>query len=80
MVDTFLNVDGAPSLLRIETTAEQKDLKIPPFVTVLREVTDDNSYASSHMSKQNYKMPDHDRQQIKQLLSASSNGSTTTKK
>jgi len=41
MVDTFLNVDGTPSLLRIETTREEKHLQIPPFVNMLKEVTDD---------------------------------------
>jgi hypothetical protein len=42
MVDTFVNVEGSPSLLRIETTKEESQLKIPPFVKVLREATDDN--------------------------------------
>lgn len=51
MVETFCNVDGAPSLLRIETTKEEKEIKIPPFVKVLKEVTEDNSYASSTMAQ-----------------------------
>lgn len=42
MVDTFCNVEGSPSLLRIETTKQQNELKIPPFVRVLKEVTEDN--------------------------------------
>jgi CYTH domain-containing protein len=51
MVDTFLNIDGCPSLLRIETTKEGKNIQIPPFVISLREVTEDNNYASSIMAK-----------------------------
>ena len=51
MVETFVNVDGAPSLLRIETTKEGKEIKIPPFVKVLRDVTEDNKFASSTMAK-----------------------------
>lgn len=70
MVDTFMNVEGAPSLLRIETTKEQKDLKIPPFVKVLREVTNNNKYASSTMAKLNYKMPETDKESIKKKLSS----------
>lgn len=51
MVDTFLNIDGCPSLLRIETTKEGKNIMIPPFVKVIKEVTDDKFYASSNMVK-----------------------------
>ncbi len=58
MVETFNNVDGSPSLLRIETTKESKELKIPPFVRVLRDVTEDQNYASSFMAQRDYKMPD----------------------
>ncbi len=51
MVESFCNVDGAPSLLRIETTKEGKEIKIPPFVRVLRDVTEDPKYASSFMAR-----------------------------
>lgn len=68
MVDTFMNVDGAPSLLRIETTKEEGQIKIPPFVKVLKEVTDDSSYASSTVAKANYKIPDADKQKIKEVI------------
>lgn len=64
MIDTFCNVDGSPSLLRIETTKEEKEIKIPPFVKLLKEVTEDNSYASRTMAKHNYKMPDSDKTKI----------------
>ena len=60
MVETFCNVDGAPSLLRIETTKEHKEIKIPPFVKVLKEVTEENLYASSTMAQHQYKMPEGD--------------------
>jgi len=64
MIETFYNVDGAPSLLRIETTKQEKEIKIPPFVKVLKEVTEDNNYASSTMAKHNYKMPEADKKLI----------------
>jgi len=69
MVESFCNVDGAPSLLRIETTKEGKNIKIPPFVKVLKDVTEDSQYASSTMARLKYKMPDADKKAIKQELS-----------
>jgi CYTH domain-containing protein len=70
MVESFCNVDGAPSLLRIETTKEGKDVKIPPFVKVLKDVTEDSQYASSTMARLKYKMPEADKKAIKQELAS----------
>ena len=42
MIESFLNIEGTPCLLRIETTKQDKEIKIPPFVKVLRDVTNDN--------------------------------------
>jgi len=64
MVETFVNVDGSPSLLRIETTKEGKEIKIPPFVRVLRDVTEDNCFASSTMAQHQYKLPEPDKKAI----------------
>jgi CYTH domain-containing protein len=50
-----LNADGKPSIMRLETTKEGKNIEIPPFVTCLREVTDDNNYASKTMAMESYK-------------------------
>jgi hypothetical protein len=51
MVDTFLNVEGTPSIMRIETTEEAQAIKIPPFVKVLREVTEEKAYETRSMSE-----------------------------
>ena len=67
MVESFCNVDGAPSLLRIETTKEGKEIKIPPFVRVLKDVTEDSRYASSTMARHNYKMPEEDKRAIRDV-------------
>ena len=64
MVDTFCNVDGAPSLLRIDTTKQEKEIKIPPFVKVLKEVTADRFYSSRSMAMADYKMPAADKKEI----------------
>ena len=68
MVESFCNVDGSPSLLRIETTKEGKNIKTPPFVRVLKDVTEDSQYASSTMARHQYKMPDADKKSIKAEL------------
>ncbi len=54
-------MDGGATLLRIETTKNAKELKIPPFVKVIREVTDDPSYSSRVMARHLYKMPEEDK-------------------
>jgi len=64
MVETLLNVDQQPSLLRIETSKTQSDLAIPNFVKVLREVTSDDRYAAGTISKIGWKMPEEDKQAI----------------
>jgi CYTH domain-containing protein len=77
MVESFCNVDGSPSLLRIETTKEGKNIKIPPFVRVLKDVTEDSQYASSTMARHQYKMPEADRKSIKFELLGQPGGSST---
>jgi homoaconitase/3-isopropylmalate dehydratase large subunit len=64
MVDTFCNTDGSASILRIETTLQEKEVKIPPFVKVLREVTNDINYSSRTMALMDYKMPAADKKEI----------------
>lgn len=67
-METFLNVDGCPTLLRIETTAEQKDLRIPEFLNVIKDVTDDENYSFFNMTNLNYKMPEADKKSIKDKI------------
>ena len=68
MVETFLNVDGQPTLLRIETTKEHKELSIPSFLDVIREVTHDKDHVSSKMADQVYKLPESDKKAIKERV------------
>ena len=68
MVETFVNVDGQPTLLRIETTKEHKELSIPSFVDVIREVTHDKDYVSSKMAEGVYKLPESDKKAIKERV------------
>ena len=68
MVETCSDVDGSPSILRIETTGQGQKIKIPPFIKILREVTGDPFYDTSQMANKDYKMPDHDKEAIQAIL------------
>ena len=65
MVETFQNVEHNPSILRIETTSETQKHKLPPFIRILREGTNEIEYETQSMSKTGYKMPEADVQIIK---------------
>jgi|TARA_B110001450_G_scaffold177510_1_gene165826 hypothetical protein len=54
--------------LRIETTKEHKELSIPSFVDVIREVTHDKDYVSSKMAEGVYKLPESDKKAIKERV------------
>ena len=60
IVETFLNIEHNPTVLRVECTEDRQKMKLPPFVTVVREVTDDNAYETWRMAKKDYKMPEAD--------------------
>lgn len=65
MIESFTNIDGTPSILRIETTGEgRKTIQIPPFLKVLRDVTGESEYKTSNMSDLDYKMPENDKLDI----------------
>jgi hypothetical protein len=68
MVESFTNVEGQPSILRVETSGDNDKLKIPPFVRVLREVTGEDQYESVNMADLDYKMPAADKIVIKEKL------------
>lgn len=65
MVETLRNVEHNPSILRIETTSETQKHKLPPFIKILREVTNEIEYETQSMSKIGYQMPEADVQIIK---------------
>jgi hypothetical protein len=47
MVETVINADAQPTLLRFETPKETSKIEIPDFVSVLREVTSEEIYFTS---------------------------------
>ena len=64
MVETFTNVRNFPSVLRVENTSESSKTKLPPFLKIIREVTQDNAYETWYMARQDYEMPESDIQAI----------------
>lgn len=67
IVETFHNVDGQPSILRIESSKEKNDIKIPTFLEVIRECTHDEDYVSAKMALEEYKMPANDRKEVRRV-------------
>ena len=61
-----MNIDDQPSLLRIETSKEHKELSIPSFLEIVREVTMDKNYVGITMSDTDWKMPPYDKKSIKE--------------
>ena len=71
MVDTFVTIEGKPSILRIESNSNSESTAIPPFLRVLREITADGAYESKTMAMHNYEMPMSDRKAISEKLKES---------
>ena len=61
-----MSVDEQPSLLRIESSKEHKDLTIPDFLDIIREVTHDKMYVGSKMVDPTWRMPSTDKKNIKE--------------
>ena len=64
IVETFLNVDQQPSLLRLETSHDQEQTTMPKFLKVLREVTMDEEYSRNELCKSGWKMPGSDKKNM----------------
>ena len=60
MVETFLNIEHNPSILRVDCKDESSKLKLPPFLKIVREVTNDDTYETWFMARQGYEMPEED--------------------
>lgn len=60
MVETFMNLEYNPSILRVETTTERNKDKLPPFLKIIREVTNEDTYETWFMAEESYEMPEGD--------------------
>ena len=68
IIDTFVNVDGAPSLLRIETEKEKDQVEIPDFIHTIREVTDEEQYSTYEMTNKSYILPKDDKEALEKKI------------
>lgn len=66
MVETYVTVDGKPSILRIEADDENDSPSgvIPPFLRVLREITQEDAYETKSIALKSYEMPASDKKAI----------------
>ena len=68
MVETFLNIEPYPSILRVEVTDQNSKARLPPFLKVLREVTNESHYETWFMANKDFEMPEDDVINIQQKL------------
>lgn len=62
ILDTYLNIDGCPSLLKILNEDEKnKEVKMPPLLDVVRDVTDTKEYSNYLMARKDWIMPEADK-------------------
>eukprot|EP00344_Euplotes_crassus_P010838 CAMPEP_0197004878 /NCGR_PEP_ID=MMETSP1380-20130617/26211_1 /TAXON_ID=5936 /ORGANISM="Euplotes crassus, Strain CT5" /LENGTH=149 /DNA_ID=CAMNT_0042423821 /DNA_START=1083 /DNA_END=1532 /DNA_ORIENTATION=+ len=67
VIDTFENIEGRPSLLRIETENDVEKVERPTFIKFIREVTDEEEYSTYNMANKDYKMPESDLKILSEL-------------
>lgn len=60
IIDHFQSIKGQPCILRYESEEREQKVPLPPFVRVVREVTDEKCYQTGYMARLDYKMPDED--------------------
>ena len=53
IIETITNVEGRPTFLRAETM--DHEVKIPPFINAVRDVTDDEAFSGSNLAKIDFK-------------------------
>ena len=68
MVETFLNIENNPSILRVESTTTGNKTKLPPFLKIIKEVTNDDMYETWFMARSGYQMPEEDVLAIQESL------------
>lgn len=54
-METCTNIPGGPTFLRLENH-ENGDVKIPPFVKILKDVTRDDHYTTKMIAEPGFRM------------------------
>jgi len=69
ILDTYLNVDGCPILLKtLDEGSKSKELVIPPLLDVIKDVTDKREYNNYLMAQKDWVMPEEDKEAIKRKI------------
>ncbi len=79
VLDRFINKDTQFSLLRLVTSysreeASDKVFELPPFLKVLREVTDEQEYQLENIALKDWEMPEADREVLAAVGRSPKNG------
>lgn len=65
IIDTVVSVEGYPCILRIETENHPEGgnskIEFPPFINIVREVTDEVKYDTFYMADIKYVMDEKDK-------------------
>jgi hypothetical protein len=49
-LETYTNIEGAPTFLKFESHEDDKKVKLPPFLKILRDVTIDANFKTYNMA------------------------------
>lgn len=65
LVDYFNQTDGQPMLGIIQVRKDsQKNIQLPSYIKVYREITDEKQYFPEVMCKEKYYMDDQDKEAV----------------
>ena len=61
-MDVFKNILGEPAVMRCDFSEEdtRKDIQLPPFLDIVREVTKEKEYMTGYIARKSYTMPQSD--------------------
>jgi hypothetical protein len=71
-----VSVEGQPCILRIETEKSVEgnyQIQFPPFIQIVREVTDEIKYDTYYMADSEYMMDEKDKQMIEKQKQEANN-------
>ena len=52
MLETYKNLKDTPSILKIDT--DHEDIKLPPFIPIVKDVTKDFNFSSVNLAKRKH--------------------------
>ena len=59
-MDSYLNVKGGFTVLRVKMEMENQDIVIPEFLKISRDITNERGYKSKYLAKNDWYAPQGD--------------------